>query len=85
MLLKYLKRAAAEQFKELKFPATSKVTISEAIDDLASEEYIQCPDAKKFMTNKYLPVKSQYAKLPMRANVNGHLPNSTSVQFIQKN
>jgi DNA (cytosine-5)-methyltransferase 1 len=70
-----LKRASIEQFKELKLVTTSKVTISDALDDLAGEEYIQCPDAKKFMTNKYLPAKSHYAKF-MRVNVNGSLPNS---------
>ena len=75
LILKYLKKAAIDQYKELKIPVGHKVTISEALDDLAGEEYIQCPDAKKFLTNKFLNAKSEYAKF-MRLGNKGTSPDS---------
>jgi DNA (cytosine-5)-methyltransferase 1 len=71
----YLKRAASELLQQLGYSDGQKVNISDALDDLSGEEYMQCPDAPRFCTSAYLKPASPYAEF-MRKGVNGVIPDS---------
>jgi DNA (cytosine-5)-methyltransferase 1 len=70
------KLAGYNQRVQLGLPTDRYTTIGEAIHDLAGDELVVCPDSQEFQSSKYLPAKSQYAKLMRRGKRTGSIPNS---------
>jgi len=57
-----------ELLAELGLPADRRMTVRDALEDLASGERITCPDSPKFEAGVYTPPTSPYAEL-MRSNL----------------
>lgn len=71
-----LKDAAVEVRRRNGLPLFGKVTVRDAIADLAGDEVVPCPDSAGFEAGTYLKPQSDYAQL-MRTGVEGEaLPNS---------
>ena len=68
--------AAGAQLKLLNLPLEHPVTVGEALEDLAGNNLVDCPDSPKYQTCKYLPPISVYAKLMRKNCLKEIIPNS---------
>jgi DNA (cytosine-5)-methyltransferase 1 len=57
-------------------PIDRPVTVLEGIGDLSSVEKVECPDAYKFQSGKYLKANSQYSRLMRKGIPQSAIPDS---------
>jgi DNA (cytosine-5)-methyltransferase 1 len=57
-------------------PTDRPVTVMEGMGDLSSVENVECPDASKFQSGKYLKASSQYSRLMRKGVSKSSIPDS---------
>ena len=71
-----LKNAAVDVRRRNGLPLSGKITVSDAIADLAGTETVPCPDSAGFEAGTYLEATSDYIKLMRIGVASDALPNS---------
>lgn len=73
-----LERMRIELLRGLRLPFRRKVTVGEAIEDLAGEARVECPDSPGFMSATYRPEPpgSAFGRLMRRGIKAGQVPDS---------
>lgn len=74
----FLERAGARMLRSLRLPTSRKVTVLEALEDLAGEESVDCPDSTGFMSATYMKAapRSTYGRLMRRGISRDQVPDS---------
>jgi DNA (cytosine-5)-methyltransferase 1 len=62
--------------EKYKLPIDRPITIGEALDDLAGDDFVDCPDSPKFQSARYLKANSKYQELMRKGIKSGSIPNS---------
>jgi len=67
-----------EMLRALRLPYRRKVTVGEAIEDLAGEHRVECPDSPAFLSGTYRPEPpgSAYGRLMRRGISSSEVPDS---------
>ncbi len=71
-----LARAAADVRKKHALPLDRHISVHEAIDDLAGDERVPCPDSVGYDAGTYRPARSAYAKFMRVGIAKNAVPNS---------
>lgn len=71
-----LENAAVSVKRKYRLPQSRRVTVEEALHDLAGKERVVCPDSTKFHSTVYGSAKSRYARLMRRSLPTGTIPDS---------
>jgi DNA (cytosine-5)-methyltransferase 1 len=75
---RFLAEAGERMRRSLRLPLRRKVTVLEALEDLAGEEKVDCPDSAGFLSGTYTeePPGSAYGKLMRRGTRGVAVPDS---------